>query len=166
MLRTTRRRLLDSMAVAPLAAAVPARLPIRKAVQFNMLRESIAVLDRFQLARDASDWLPFRSSTPLPHNRNDGCLNSIQVLRLRVMADLECWRGKWALVTGASSGIGWALAEELAAGGTHLLLTARRKQRLTKLRRELRSTYGVQIEVLAADLAEPGGPQEVFAFTE
>jgi short-subunit dehydrogenase len=82
------------------------------------------------------------------------------------MANLDCWRGKWALVTGASSGIGWALAEELAAGGTHLLLTAWRKQRLVKLRRELRSTYGVQIEVLAADLADPAAPQQIFAFTE
>ena len=82
------------------------------------------------------------------------------------MANLDYWRGKWALVTGASSGIGWAIAEELAAGGTHLVLTARRKQRLAKLRRELRSTYGVQIEVLAADLAEPSTPPEIFAFTE
>src|ERR1017187_5199187 len=152
------------MAVAPLAAAVPARLPIRKAVQFNMLRESIAVLDRFQLARDASDWLPFRSSTPLPHNRNDGCLNSIQVLRLRVMADLECWRGKWALVTGASSGIGAALAEELAAGGAHLMLTARHARRLANLRRRLHASHGVRIEVMPADLAQPNTPAEIFAF--
>jgi short-subunit dehydrogenase len=82
------------------------------------------------------------------------------------MAHLDSWRGKWALVTGASSGIGWALAEELAAGGAHLVLTARRKQRLTKLCRTLRSAYGVKIEVLAADLREHGAPQAIFAFTE
>jgi len=82
------------------------------------------------------------------------------------MSNLDSWRGKWALATGASSGIGWALAEELAAGGTHLVVTARRKQRLVKLRRALRSAFGVQIEVLAADLAQPGTPQEIFAFTE
>ena len=82
------------------------------------------------------------------------------------MTNLDSWRGKWALVSGASSGIGWALAEELAAGGAHLVLTARRKQRLTKLRRELRSTHDVEIEVFAADLGEPKGPEEIFAFTE
>ena len=81
------------------------------------------------------------------------------------MANLDSWRGKWALVSGASSGIGWAIAEELAAGGAHLVLTARRRQRLAQLRRKLRSAHGVKIEVLAADLAEPRAPQEIFAFT-
>ena len=81
------------------------------------------------------------------------------------MANLDSWRGKWALVSGASSGIGWAIAEELAAGGAHLVLTARRRQRLAQLRRKLRSAHGVEIKVLAADLAEPHAPQEIFAFT-
>src|SRR5947208_17097191 len=82
------------------------------------------------------------------------------------MAQLQSWRGKWALVTGASSGIRWALAKELAAGGAHLVLTARRRQRLTKLRRELRSAHRVEVEVVAADLGEPRGPQKIFAFTK
>ena len=93
-------------------------------------------------------------------------LNPTQVLRLHVMANLDSWRGKWALVSGASSGIGWALAEELATGGAHLVLTARRRRRLTELRRRLRSTRGVEIEVLAADLGEPSAPAEIFSFTE
>ncbi len=82
------------------------------------------------------------------------------------MANSDSWRGKWALVSGASSGIGWALAEELAAGGAHLVLTARRRQRLTKLRKKLRSTHGVNVELLVADLGDPLAPQEIFGFTE
>jgi hypothetical protein len=82
------------------------------------------------------------------------------------MASPDCWRGKWALVTGASSGIGWALAEELAAGGAHLVLTARRRQRLTQLRKRLRATRDIKVEVLAADLNEPDAPEKIFAFTE
>jgi short-subunit dehydrogenase len=76
------------------------------------------------------------------------------------------WRGKWALVTGASSGIGAALAEELAAGGAHLVLTARRARRLQTLRRKLRAERGIRIELLPADLAQPNAPEEIFAFTE
>jgi len=81
------------------------------------------------------------------------------------MATPDCWRGKWALVTGASSGIGWALAEELAAGGARLVLTARRRQRLARLRKRLRTAYGVQVAVLAADLSQPEAPEKIFAFT-
>ncbi|MBZ5586635.1 MAG: SDR family NAD(P)-dependent oxidoreductase, partial [Acidobacteriia bacterium] len=81
------------------------------------------------------------------------------------MAKLDSWRGKWALVTGASSGIGRALAEELAAGGAHLVLTARRKNRLLELRRKLRSAHGVAVEAVAADLGDPGGPRAIFEFT-
>ena len=77
----------------------------------------------------------------------------------------DCWRGKWALVTGASSGIGWALAEELAAGGAHLVLTARRRPRLAQLRKRLRQAHAVPVEVLAADLNQPDAPERIFAFT-
>jgi hypothetical protein len=76
------------------------------------------------------------------------------------------WRGKWAVVTGSSSGIGWALAEELAAGGTHLVLTARRRERLEQLAAKLRSGNGVSVEIVSADLEQASGPEEIFTFTE
>ena len=75
------------------------------------------------------------------------------------------WAGKWALITGASAGIGWALAEELAAGGAHLVITARRADRLQKLATELATQHKVQIEVLTADLIRSDAPEEIHAFT-
>jgi short-subunit dehydrogenase len=76
------------------------------------------------------------------------------------------WRGKWALVTGASAGIGKALAEQLALGGASLVLTARRRERLNALAEELRAKHQIQTEIFVADLAQRGAPDEIFDFTE
>lgn len=76
------------------------------------------------------------------------------------------WRGRWALVTGASAGIGVALAKELAAVGAHLLLTARRRDRLDELARNLQQARGIQTEVFPADLTQASAPEDIHAFTQ
>ena len=78
---------------------------------------------------------------------------------------MENWRGKWALITGASAGIGRAFAFELAAGGADLILVARRGDRLRELANQLRANYKIEVEVCVADLAQHSGPAEVFDFT-
>jgi uncharacterized protein len=78
---------------------------------------------------------------------------------------IKGWAGKWALVTGASAGIGLAIAKELGAGGAHLVLTARRTDRLQKLAAELSTKHGIKVEVFAADLARPEAPAEILAFS-
>ncbi|HUL35086.1 MAG TPA: SDR family oxidoreductase [Candidatus Eisenbacteria bacterium] len=76
------------------------------------------------------------------------------------------WKGKWALVTGASAGIGVALAEELAASGTHLVLTARRLDRLEEVAGRLSKKHGIHTQVFAADLARREAPQHIFDYTK
>ena len=64
-------------------------------------------------------------------------------------------RRPFAVVTGASSGIGLEYAERLAEQGYDQVIVARRKSRLDALATQLREDYGVEIEPMAADLTKP-----------
>ena len=61
----------------------------------------------------------------------------------------------FALVTGASGGIGLELARLLAEKGYNLVLLARSRNKLEELARELETAHGIQATVVAADLSEP-----------
>ncbi|GGP10797.1 SDR family NAD(P)-dependent oxidoreductase [Nonomuraea glycinis] len=65
------------------------------------------------------------------------------------------YRSQTVLLTGASSGIGAALATALAARGSNLVLVARRAERLAPMADELRRTHKVRVEAIAFDLAHP-----------
>jgi len=80
------------------------------------------------------------------------------------MAHTQDFSGKWALVTGASAGIGIALARELASRGARLILTARRLQRLEALAAELASK-GTEVRTVAADLNDPAAPKQIYDAT-
>jgi 3-hydroxy acid dehydrogenase/malonic semialdehyde reductase len=75
-------------------------------------------------------------------------------------------RGKVAVVTGASSGIGAAIAEALAGRGAHLALAARRDERLTALGARLASMDGAgETQAIACDVRRPDDVQRLIATT-
>lgn len=71
-------------------------------------------------------------------------------------------KGKTALITGASSGLGVDFATILAERGCNVVLVARREDRLRTLADELRQKHGVQAHVIAMSLSELGAPQRLY----
>lgn len=70
-----------------------------------------------------------------------------------------------ALITGASGGIGMAMAKEFAKNGHDLLIVARSADKLRTLKSELEQTYGIEVCMFAADLSKEEDRNALFAFT-
>ena len=72
--------------------------------------------------------------------------------------------GPWALITGASSGIGEAFAHAIAARGVNVILLARREEELYRVRADVVAKYDVKCEMLVVDLAVASFIDQVEAF--
>ena len=69
---------------------------------------------------------------------------------------------KWALVTGASTGIGRQYAEQLAELGYNLIIVSRTESALQTAATEIEEKHGVKVVVKAMDLAVEGGAEALF----
>lgn len=71
--------------------------------------------------------------------------------------------GKWALVTGATSGIGKALAYQLAENGVNIILVARKEKELKSEADSLQTKYKVETKIISADLSKEEGIKSIIA---
>ncbi len=85
--------------------------------------------------------------------------------RARWRARLRSQYGPWAVVTGASDGIGREIAFRLAEAGLDLVLIARRRAALERIASEMAAAHGIKIRVLSVDLARAGAANVVEAST-
>jgi short-subunit dehydrogenase len=70
--------------------------------------------------------------------------------------------GSWAIITGASGGLGEQIARQLAARGHNLVLVARDQDRMDRIASELVGAHGIVVHVEAADLSQPGSAAELY----
>ncbi len=74
---------------------------------------------------------------------------------------MQCFKGKTAIVTGASSGIGEEFAKILAEQGSNLIVVARREERLLALKSKLEENFKVRVDVISQDLSTHSGCNEL-----
>jgi len=106
---------------------------------------------------------------PLPSTNTERLVMTRQTVPLRrgtrEQERLRARYGPWALVTGASDGIGRAFAVRLAQAGVNLVLAARRREVLEGLSAELVAQNGIEARVVAVDLSRPEGIGTLLAET-
>ncbi len=73
---------------------------------------------------------------------------------------------KYALVTGASSGIGWHVSKELAQKGYSIIAVSNQPERLEQLKNELESAHAISVKTVSIDLAHAGAAKEIFEHCE
>jgi len=73
---------------------------------------------------------------------------------------------KFALITGASNGIGKSFTEIFAQDGINLVLVARSLDKLQTIKKDLEKKYDIEVVVIEKDLSQPKAAQEVYAFTQ
>ena len=69
--------------------------------------------------------------------------------------------GPWALVTGASTGIGRSISEQLAQQGLNLVAVARNQSKLEILKNDLETNYHIQVKTISEDLSKPEASSEI-----
>ena len=72
---------------------------------------------------------------------------------------------KTALITGASKGIGKAIAESMAKEGCNLILTARSEDKLKTLKEDLQKNHNISVEILAIDLSKKNSVEKISEFS-
>ena len=72
---------------------------------------------------------------------------------------------KTALITGASKGIGKAIAESMASEGCNLILTARSEDKLIAVKSDLQKRYNISVGIIAIDLSLKGAAEKVTEFS-
>ncbi|MEY2820337.1 MAG: hypothetical protein RL275_3800 [Chloroflexota bacterium] len=82
------------------------------------------------------------------------------------MMDFKQQYGEWAVVAGASEGLGACYAEQLAERGLHLVLVARNADRLDALKNKLIQKYGVQVKTLTLDLLHISAAERIIEETK
>jgi len=70
---------------------------------------------------------------------------------------------QYALITGASRGIGFELAKQFANEGKNLIIVARDKDKLEQVRTEIEATYKTKVLAMSKDLSDPRAPLEIFS---
>lgn len=84
----------------------------------------------------------------------------------RVLTVLDAFNDRWALITGASSGIGAEFAARLAGRGMHLILAARRTERMNALAEDLLTKHGTKCHIVTIDLATPDAGERLYREVE
>jgi uncharacterized protein len=74
--------------------------------------------------------------------------------------------GEWAIITGASSGIGLELATQLACAGFNLVINSRHLEKLKAVEKDLKSKHPIEIKVVDADVSEAAGIDKLIQATQ